>query len=308
MDCRQFMAHRKDDFDIIPQSQSGANVHRSVILFAIPTLAFLFASAIHADSSDHLRIAWSADWLTVRGGVLGDADLRVHYLEAYCRPHSTNRRWDQTVIPHHARLTETDAGGTKLVVEDTLADGVVVRHEITAGKDEIDFHLIAHNPTTHPSEAHWAQPCVRVGPFAGLSDKSGDAYLPKCFIFLDGKLTRMPAPKWATHAMYTPGQVWCPKGVSRDDVNPRPLSDDVPDNGLIGCFRADDQAILATAWEPYQELFQGVAACIHSDFRIGGLSAGQTKHIRGKIYIVGSDVPALLARYRRDFPEQQTRP
>ena len=28
---------------------------------------------------------------------------------------------------------------------------------------------------------------------------------------------------------------------------------------------------LATAWEPYQELFQGVIVCMHSDFRIGGL-------------------------------------
>ena len=77
----------------------------------------------------------------------------------------------------------------------------------------------------------------------------------------------------------------------------------MPDNGLIGCFRADDQAIVATAWEPYQELFQGVAACIHSDFRIGGLAPGQTKNIHGKIYIVPADVDAILARYHHDFPE-----
>ena len=31
---------------------------------------------------------------------------------------------------------------------------------------------------------------------------------------------------------------------------------------------------MATAWEPYQELFQGVIVCLHSDFRIGGLEAG----------------------------------
>ncbi len=31
---------------------------------------------------------------------------------------------------------------------------------------------------------------------------------------------------------------------------------------------------------------------------------GETKHIRGKIYLTPNDVPALLARYAKDFPEQ----
>jgi len=61
---------------------------------------------------------------------------------------------------------------------------------------------------------------------------------------------------------------------------------------------------MAVVWEPYQEIFQGVIACIHSDLRIGGLKPGETKHIRGKIYIVDADVDALLKRYRNDFPEQ----
>ena len=65
--------------------------------------------------------------------------------------------------------------------------------------------------------------------------------------------------------------------------------------------------ILAVAWEPYQEIFQGVISCIHSDFRIGGLAPGETKKIRGKMYIVPADVPALTKRYERDFPEQKTK-
>ena len=60
---------------------------------------------------------------------------------------------------------------------------------------------------------------------------------------------------------------------------------------------------MAVAWEPYQEIFQGVEACFHSDFRIGGLKAGKTKKIRGKIYLTGGDVEALIKRYERDFPE-----
>ena len=145
---------------------------------------------------------------------------------------------------------------------------------------------------------------MRVGPFTGNKDAAGETYLPKCFIFLDGKMVMMPTAKWAKEALYTPGQVWAAKGVSREDVNPRPLSGDVPSNGLIGCYSADGKRIFATAWEPYQELFQGVASCLHSDFRIGGLKAGEEKQIRGKIYILPADVEGLVKRYRGDFPEQ----
>ena len=75
------------------------------------------------------------------------------------------------------------------------------------------------------------------------------------------------------------------------------------DNGLIGAFNADETMIFATAWEPYQELFQGVGRCLHSDFRLGGLNPGERKEIRGKIYITTGTAAALLQRYKRDFPE-----
>jgi len=185
----------------------------------------------------------------------------------------------------------------------------------------VTFELVAHNPTGQRSEAHWAQPCVRLGAFTGfdVDHSKGDLndYLPKCFIFLPNDaaktnrgdrrlalpvLTRMPTPVWETKARYTPGQVWAAPGVPRTDVNPRPLSPQTPANGLIGCFSGDEKLIFATAWEPYQELFQGVARCLHSDFRLGGLEANETKRIKGKIYIVPNDVPALLARHRKDFP------
>jgi hypothetical protein len=100
-----------------------------------------------------------------------------------------------------------------------------------------------------------------------------------------------------------PGQVYVPQGIDRNDVNPRPLSSLVPSSGLTGAFSEDEKWIVATAWEPYQELFQGVITCMHSDFRIGGLKAGETKTIRGKLYVVPSDVDALVKRYEKDFPE-----
>ena len=63
----------------------------------------------------------------------------------------------------------------------------------------------------------------------------------------------------------------------------------MPSNGLIGCYSADGSMIFATAFEPYQELFQGVIRCLHSDFRLGGLKPGERLEIRGKIYIVKND-------------------
>lgn len=186
----------------------------------------------------------------------------------------------------------------------TLKDGVTVLHDIRAGDDEIDFRLTAHNPTSQESLAHWAQPCIRVGEFTG-ADK--EHYVSKCFVFLDGRLTRMPTPIWSTKARYIPGQVWRPKSVDRNDVNPRPLNEQIPSHGLVGCFSADETMLMATAFEPYQELFLGVAHCVHSDFRLGGLQPDETKLVRGKIYFVPNDVPALLKRYAEDFPEQRGR-
>ena len=124
----------------------------------------------------------------------------------------------------------------------------------------------------------------------------------KVFHLSGRKLSRLPTRPWAESARYMPGQVYCPAHVDRKDVNPRPLSSLVPSSGLIGCFSDDERKIMAVAWQPYQELFLGVITCIHSDFRIGGLDAGETKEIRGKIYMVDADVRRLWSATSRTFP------
>ena len=258
-----------------------------------------------ADSGlPRLTCTWHNNKLLIHGTHLPGGHVEIHYLEAYCRHGSTDRDWHETVIGHTTHSISANKDSTCIELECMLKDGVLVSHLITCAGDEVDFRLTVHNPTNRRSDAHWAQPCIRVGPFTGFAGNQDKyAYIKKCFVFLDGKLSTLPTKNWATKARYVPGQVWCPAHVPRDDVNPRPLSKDVPSNGLMGCFSADDRLILATAWEPYQELFQGVIMCIHSDFRIGGLEPGETKKIRGKIYIVPNDTKALLKRYRKDFPE-----
>jgi hypothetical protein len=266
------------------------------------------APAGPAPTDEGLTLSWADNMLTVRGRQLPGGAVKVWYLEAFCRPGSTDRDWKETVIPHTTRLVEAGPDARRLRLQSTLEDGVVVDHEIRAGRDEVDFRLTATNPTSRASLAHWAQPCVRVDAFTGVKpERNSEAYLPHCFVFIADRLTRLPTKPWATEARYTPGQVWCPAHVDRADVNPRPLSPLVPSRGLIGCVSGDGKAILATAWEPYQELFQGVIVCLHSDFRIGGLRPGETKHIRGKLYLTGSDIDALVRRYEADFPEHRNR-
>ncbi len=270
-------------------------------LLAFVSLASAASFAFAAGPAAPLKLKWEKNILSISGEQVPGGAVLVNYLEAYCRPGSTDRDWRETTIGHTTRLISASPDGRRIELECKLKDGVIVHHTITSTHDEVRFDLVATNPTDKSSLAHWAQPCMRVDKFTGRTQQT---YLDKSFVFLDGKLSRMPTPRWAMKARYVPGQVWCPKGVDRNDVNPRPLSDDVPSNGLIGCFSTDESKILAMAWEPYQELFQGVIVCLHSDFRIGGLKPGETKQILGRIYIVDADVDALVARYKKDFPEQ----
>jgi len=267
--------------------------------------AFLcLALLVPAQAADPLALAWDKNMLTVSGAHIPGGEIKIWYLEAYCRPGSTDRDWKLTTVGHETKLLEASPDKRLIKLKCTLTDGVTVEHEIRSTADEVDFKLRAHNPTDKDSLAHWAQPCIRVARFTGVEEKrAAEEYLPKSFVFLEGKLARMPTEPWAKEARYIPGQVWRPRQVPADDVNPRPVSKLTPSNGLIGCFSADEKQILATAWEPYQELFQGVICCLHSDFRLGGLKAGESKNIRGKLYLVPADVDALVKRYEKDFPE-----
>jgi hypothetical protein len=278
---------------------------RHAVLFLL--LAGLMAGDSIAGETRSLTLDREESWLIIRGSQIPGNEIRINYLEAYCRAGSTDADWvSHTKIKHQTTLISLRADGSQLRLRDTVADGLIVEHTITAQADEVDFQLTAHNPTERRSEAHWAQPCVRLGGFTGFGTDyrqgSLDDYLPKCFIFLEGKLTRLPTREWATQARYTPGQVWCPSNVPRTDVNPRPLSPLIPSAGLIGCFSADEQLIFATAWEPYQELFQGVARCLHSDFRLGGLLPGETKPSAAKFTWFPTMSPPCFSVTARTFP------
>ena len=287
-------------FPLVPVSLSALILAMALSGCQVPE------KTLPASSGPPLKLVWKDNFLRIRGEKIPGGEIEILYLEAYCRANSQTTDWGKhTVVGHSTELISASEDGSRLELRCTLKDGVVVDHVITSKSDEVDLRLRAHNPTKKTSEAHWAQPCMRVGDFTGLGHPGNPRtydYIKKSFVFLDGKLSLMPTKDWALEARYIPGQVWAAPGVPRADVNPRPLSKHVPSNGLIGCFSADDSQVLAMAWEPYQELFQGVITCLHSDFRLGGLEPGETLDIRGKVYITDNDIPALLKRYALDFP------
>ena len=250
------------------------------------------------DGRNDLRLEWRDDILRIRSPRIPGGQVELWYLEAFCRSGSTGRDWSQTVIAHKTTEIASDERTGVIRLKSVVEPGVEVVHEIRAEGDEVDFRLTLTNPTDHEVDIEWAQPCIRVGAFTGLSQEE---YIRRCFIFTDRGLTTLDETRRTEDALYRGGQVYVPRGINREDVNPRPLSPEVPIYGLIGCFSADGKLLLAMAWDRVQELFQGIICCIHADFRIGGLKAGETKKLHGKLYVMDNNPDELLARYRRDF-------
>ena len=242
--------------------------------------------------------SWRDNMLTVSGPGIPGTEVETWYLEAFCRKGSTHRKWDETVIPHTTRLISQREDKTRIELESTVEGGVKVSHDIRARDDTVTFDLVIANTTNKPVDIEWAQPCVRVGKFTGGDENE---YIEKCFIFTERGPTMLDKARRTEKAIYEGGQVYVPRGIDRDDVNPRPLSPDVPVNNLIGCVSEDGKWLLATAWDETQELFQGIITCIHADFRIGGLAPGETKRVRGVLYVMPNDIDALLKRYQAYF-------
>lgn len=256
----------------------------------------LIVVAASAADAAAINIKWDKNFLYVSSADLPGGPVAIHYLEAYCRSGSTDRVWQETTIPHRTELIEAAAQHVRLRCR--VEPDVIVEHDIASGRDDVTFRLTATNRGKKYADVQWAQPCMRVDRFTG---RKQDDYFERCFIFTERGLTMLHQTHRASKARYVPGQVYVPRGISRADVNPRPISEDVPVNGLIGAFSGDGSKILAMAFDAHQELFQGVIVCIHSDFRIGGLEPGESKSIFGKLYLVENDSKKLLARYERDF-------
>jgi hypothetical protein len=265
---------------------------------------FFFLSAILSSfcsqAEPGLKLSWTNRMLTVSNSKLPGGKLEILYLEAFCRKGSTQRKWGQTVLPHKTELIKAEP--TFLSFRTTIEPKAVMLHEIRAGEDELDFKFILTNEGQERLDLEWFQPaCIRVDRFTG-GDQTN--YTGRSFIFTERGLTKLSDTRRRTDALYRGGQVFVPKGINLEDVNPRPISLDQPVNGLIGCFSADGSQLLATASSSTHELFEGVYVCLHSDPHVGGLAPGETKKIEAKLYLLENNYKELLTRYNRDFRQK----
>jgi hypothetical protein len=261
-------------------------------------IAFFAASSVFA-AQHPLHLTWTNNLLRITGPNMPGGYIEVWYLEAFCRSGSTHRKWDQTTIPHKTELT--DPRPHHLQFRTRVEPSVVVDHVLKTKVDEVEIEMTIRNESTEFVDVQWFQPCVRLARFTGRNQTN---YIEKSFIFTSDTtnglklLSELPRTE---EAIYRGGQVYVPEGIPMEDVNPRPISTIKPSNNLIGAFSADGKKIFATAWDQTQELFQGVAVCLHNDPRIGGLKPNETRKLKGKIYILDNDPEALLKRYKADF-------
>jgi hypothetical protein len=193
---------------------------------------------------------------------------------------------------------DADQGGTRIELKSIVEPGIEVRHTLRAVADGVAIQMTLTNSADKAVDIQWAQPCMRVEGFTGLDQAT---YIRKCFIFTKKGIAFLDQLPRTEEAIYRGGQVFVPKGIDKDDVNPRPLSSVTPAHNIIGCTSDDDSLLVAMAWDQVQELFQGVITCIHADFRIGGLEPGETKQLYGKIYLMENNPDELLEKYRKDF-------
>ena len=258
-----------------------------------------------------LQLSWTNNMLTIAAPWIPGEKIEVWHMEAFCRPGSTKRDWHETTIPHKTTLVSASKKRDHLTLSTVIEPLIHCEHEIRSTADEVTFTYKLKNPGVSAADIEWFQPaCIRLAKFSGLDQAN---YIKRSFIFAraneNGEVYRDGEPRLVyldklprtEEAVYRGGQVYVPKEINLDDVNPRPISTIKPANGLIGCVSADENYLLATASNPTHELFQGVIVCLHSDPRIGGLKPGQSKTIRQKIYILKNDPDELLKRYRRDF-------
>jgi hypothetical protein len=274
--------------------------HRIVAMHSAGAVALaLLAAEVRIEAASGLTVAWTNNLLSVSGPSLPGKRLDILYLEAFCQSNSTHQSWGKTTIPHKTALLS--ASPTQLTFRTAVSTNVEMLHEVKASQDELEFTFAFKNFGPTPVDLEWFQPaCIRVERFTGLKQSN---YITRAFIFTDQGLTPLAQTRRREEAIYRGGQVYVPSGINLSNVNPRPISDTRPVNGLVGCFSEDNRFLLATASDHTHELFEGVFVCLHSDPHVGGLKPGESKSVRSKLYLLTNDVPALLARYQKDFPK-----
>src|SRR5436853_6019507 len=98
-----------------------ADVNLLRIIGALAVLQLIFAGPAVAERSPRLKLNWQSNILTISGDRLPGGEMKILYLEAYCRNNSHTTDWSaHTVIPHKAELISTAKDGSEIKLRDTL--------------------------------------------------------------------------------------------------------------------------------------------------------------------------------------------
>src|SRR3954470_21655223 len=101
-------------------SRCGVGIRAVIALLWVASIA----ASVAADEGERaLSLSWDKEMLTIRGRHLPGGALEAWYIEAFCRPGSTRRDWNQTVIPHKTELVESGADGRRIKLRSRLDDG-----------------------------------------------------------------------------------------------------------------------------------------------------------------------------------------
>src|SRR5262245_9822574 len=169
-----------------------------------------------------LELSWTNNMLTISGGTsVRGREVKIWYLEAFCRPGGHDRDWSQTTIPHHTELISESKDRRHIRLRTIVEPKVEIVHDIRARKDEVEFRLTLKNHGDRASDVQWFQPCLRVDGFTGRGQSN---YYERCFIFTESGLKTMSQTRRTEEARYRGGQVYVPSGIDHADVNPRPIS------------------------------------------------------------------------------------
>src|SRR5262245_66188476 len=90
-------------------------------LVAIVILCVAASAPVHAAG---LTLARDGHWLVIKGEQIPGSEIRINYLEAYCRADSTDADWvKHTVIPHTNKLVSLSKDKKVLKLHATLPYG-----------------------------------------------------------------------------------------------------------------------------------------------------------------------------------------
>ncbi|MED5382243.1 MAG: hypothetical protein VYC47_06695, partial [Verrucomicrobiota bacterium] len=100
--------------DTAPPRADAAAVRSMKLIFSILPIGCATALGQAAEPAK-LKLHWAKNMLTISGDHLPGKEMKIHYLEAYCRDNSQTTDWGRhTVVGHKTRLVSRSEDGSQL--------------------------------------------------------------------------------------------------------------------------------------------------------------------------------------------------